>query len=310
MNNFEKINSLEFNFQEVALVGVTYNSAPLASFFAETAKNFKHVWIIDNCSQDGTVSAFIKKIPHARVIKLKENIGFGPANNHGFEMSLPFCNKVIFLNPDCKIDEASVRLLLKALDSNDSVAIASPVVFSDATDGANLKLRDYSKGYGKVPIESMKYSLGLPFIIPEACLDGACFAVDSRKFKEIGAFDENIFMYSEEDDISLRIFINGFKKVTVRDAHAQHIGGASSGASLRLSLRKKYHHRWSVIYMTRKYLGIWQSVWLSVKTIVIFPLAMLIYAVTLDKKNIIKWVAWFLAASDGIFSTKIFAKLL
>lgn len=299
-----------YSFEDVALIGVTYNSAAMADHFAQTAKLFRHVWVVDNASQDCTLGEFERAIPHAHIMALSENTGFGPANNRGFEASLAHCSKALFLNPDCQIDEASVRLLLQTMDADATVAIASPVVFSAVTQGANLKFRDYSLGYGKIPVTSLNDCCALPEVIVEACLDGACFAVDSKKFQTIGAFDENIFMYSEEDDISLRLSRHGMKKVTLRDAHAQHMGGASSGASLGLSLRKKYHHRWSVIYMTRKYLGAGQSFLLSAKTIITFPLALAFYTITFRKKHLVKWVAWFLAACDGLFLTKAFRKLV
>ena len=299
-----------FAFENVALIGVTYNSSALADHFAQTARLFRHVWVVDNASQDNTVSEFQRAIPQAQIMALSENTGFGPANNRGFEASLAHCTRAMFLNPDCQIDEASILLLLQNMDADASVAIASPVVFSGVTQGANLQFRDYSLGYGKTPVTSFNDSSGLPTVIVEACLDGACFAVDSKKFQTIGAFDENIFMYSEEDDISLRLYRYGMKKVTLRDAHAQHMGGASSGASLGLSLRKKYHHRWSVIYMTRKYLGARQSFLLSAKTIITFPLALAFFTITFKKKHLVKWVAWFLAACDGLFMTKAFRKLV
>jgi GT2 family glycosyltransferase len=299
-----------FSFEKIALVGVTYNSAALAEHFAKTATHFKYVWVVDNASQDNTVSEFQRAIPHAQIVPLAENTGFGSANNRGFEASLSLCSKVLFLNPDCQIDETSIRFLIEAMDADTSVAIASPVVFSEVTQGANLKFRDYTQGFGKVHVTSKQHSLSLPEIIDEACLDGACFAVDSRQFQAIGGFDENIFMYSEEDDISLRLNKHGMKKVTLRDAHAQHIGGASSGAGFGLNLRKKYHHRWSVIYMTHKYQGASQRFILSAKTIILCPLAMAIYAISFNKNNIIKWTAWFLAACDGLFLTKVFRRLV
>ena len=163
-----------FPFEDVALIGVTYNSAALADHFAQTAKSFRHVWIVDNNSKDNTVSEFRQTVPHAQILALSENTGFGPANNRGFEASLPKCSRALFLNPDCQIDEESIRLLLQAMDADASIAIASPIVFSDVTHGANLKFRDYTLGYGKIPVTSITYSTALPAVIEEACLDGAC----------------------------------------------------------------------------------------------------------------------------------------
>ncbi|MFM7009548.1 MAG: glycosyltransferase family 2 protein [Betaproteobacteria bacterium] len=299
-----------FAFENVALIGVTHNSASLANHFAQTARLFRFVWVVDNASQDSTVSAFQRAIPHSQIMALSENIGFGPANNRGFKASLAHCSKAMFMNPDCQINEGSIRLLIQTMDADASVAIASPVVFSDVTQGATLQFRDYTRGYSKIPVTSLSDSCALPEVIVEACLDGACFAVDSTKFQTIGAFDENIFMYSEEDDISLRLSRHGMKKVTLRDAHAQHMGGASSGKSLRLSLRKRYHYRWSGIYMAHKYLGARQGFLLAAKTIIIFPVAMAFYTITFNKRQLLKWTAWFMAACDGLFLTKAFGKLV
>lgn len=62
--------------------------------------------------------------------------------------------------------------------------------------------------------------------------------------------------------------------------------------------------------MTHKYQGARQSILLAAKTIIIFPLAMAIYGITCNRSNIVKWVAWFLAACDGLFLTKVFRKVV
>ena len=41
-------------------------------------------------------------------------------------------------------------------------------------------------------------------------ISGACFFLDKKKFDNIGLFDENIFMYSEEFDINRRIRAHGY----------------------------------------------------------------------------------------------------
>ncbi len=228
----------KFIFNDIALICVTYKSRNLANYFSQTARLFQNVWVIDNASNDGTIAEFQRHIPHAKILAMPKNIGFGPANNQGFYASQDTCSKVLFLNPDCTIDEESIHKLANALDQNPEAAIASPVVFSTTTYGANLKLRDLTKRYLASKASILEYSTNLPYIISDACLDGACFLAQSQKFQKIGAFDNNLFMYSEEDDISMRLHQKGHRKITVRDAHATHIGGASSDTNFRIELRK------------------------------------------------------------------------
>ena len=70
---------------DVTLVTVTYNSAKLAEFFGQSAHFFKQVVVVDNHSADATVEEFSKTVPHAKVLPLEKNIGFGPGNNAGLK---------------------------------------------------------------------------------------------------------------------------------------------------------------------------------------------------------------------------------
>ena len=296
----------DFPFENVALISVTYKSEKLAQHLAHTASLFRHVWIIVNNSQDDTIAAYRQAIPHATIVAQSINAGFGPANNVGFEASRADCQRALFINPDCTISEAAIRLLLEAADTHPDAAIISPIVFSTATQGANLKLRDYGAGYPAGQVRDLPYSHTLPAVIEDACLDGACFLVDSEKFASIGAFDNNIFMYSEEDDISLRVHKSRFRKITVRDAHAQHLGGASSTSSTRVELRKKYHQKWAVFYMLGKHKSPAVSKIAAGKTLLVAPIAILLYALLLQKRNFLKWSGWMLAALDTLSGKRYF----
>jgi len=298
-----------YAFNNVALITVTYNSAAMAVNFAKTAILFRHVWIADNQSSDNTPAKFLECVPHLNLLALPSNLGFGAANNIGFAASRESCSRVLIMNPDCSIDQASVRLLVSALDEHKNAAVVSPVVFPDKGGEPNLKLRDYSEGFRASEVRALSYSVQLPEIIHEACLDGACLLVESSRFEQIGAFDENLFMYSEEDDISMRLALFGFSKITVRDAIAKHIGGASSAYSTLVEIRKKYHQRWSSYYVISKYEGRPQSKWSCIKTLSGSPIALVFYSLCLNKKYLIKWLGWTLASIDSLLSSKIFRRI-
>ncbi len=86
-------------------------------------------------------------------------------------------------------------------------------------------------------------------------LIGAALFFPLSKFKRIGGFDENIFLFYEDDDICLRMSQAGFSLIHVDSAHADHDCGESTEKSLELDWCKNWHTGWSKAYMQKKYKG-------------------------------------------------------
>lgn len=294
---------------DIGLVTVTYESAGLVSYYQVTAKQFAHVWIIDNHSQDSSAALFQHALQHAEVLELKHNIGFGAANNVGFEKARLLSKYTLFLNPDCKISIPNILLLKDALELHPEATVACPAVFNTEGTCPGIKFRDYTQGYATQNVQKLEWNQQLPKIMPNGGIDGACFLVRNELFHKIGAFDENLFMYSEEDDIGLRLAAIGQTIVICPHSRAQHLGGASSKSSLRLKLRKAYHARWSRYYMLNKYAGRRAQTMAAMKSLLASPVAILLYAVTLQKRHLIKWIGNGLASVDGLFLTRYFRHL-
>jgi len=86
-------------------------------------------------------------------------------------------------------------------------------------------------------------------------LSGAVLLLRKPAFEAIGGFDPNIFMYFEDDDLSLRLRQAGHALVRVNAARARHIGGGSSGPSDAVLRFKQWHFAWSRLYIERKFNG-------------------------------------------------------
>ena len=76
---------------DVSVIIVNYNTCNLvkkcvASIFEKTKNVSFEVIVVDNNSKDGSVEAIIDEFPRVRVFPLKENIGFGKANNIGVNL--------------------------------------------------------------------------------------------------------------------------------------------------------------------------------------------------------------------------------
>lgn len=299
-----------FAFERIALVTVTYESERLAGFFAETGQLFRHVYVVDNHSSDGTVAAFQQHVPHAQILDQSENLGFGSANNVGFRAASADCAWVLFLNPDCQISETSVRQLLQTLLDHPQAVIACPVVVDAQGQGHGVRQRNYRLGYQHEVVDTIPLTPDTPTYLPHTCVDGACLLVDRQKFADMGAFNPALFMYGEEDDISLRALAHGYSIVTHTGARAVHLGGASSPATFRILLRKAYHGRWSRLYMMGAYISPDQRVLGALKTIVAAPLALLIFGLLFQKQQWIKWLGWLAAGIDALMPTRFFRRMI
>ena len=295
----------------IGLVSVTYNSSSLAKFMAETAKHFSNVWIVDNCSSDNPVEEFSVSIPHAEVVRLDKNLGFGAANNVGFTKSLSkSLDYTLFLNPDCQISPDNVLRLLKTLRANSETGIVCPRVYDENGKAYDTLQCNYRIPYSEKHVQHIDVARMDDPIVRNGWLEGACFLVKNEVFEKMGGFNENLFMYCEEDDIGIRLNRLGYEITTDTTASAVHIGGASTPPSLRIRIRKAYHVRWSRFYMTDTYVGKRKRVIEVLKTLVAAPIILPFYGIFLRKKYIIKWTGSLFAALDGITMSKHFRRYL
>jgi len=295
---------------DICLVTVTFNSEKVVANFSECANNFKKVFIVDNASVDSTEDLCKKYIPHAKFIKNDKNLGFSTANNIGFREALgtglKYC---IFVNPDCTIDVNSIRLLQRVFAIDERVAISNPRMMESGVILEDVLSWDYNKPYKNISpkIISIKNFKEGDFF-ENVCMNGACFMVDVEKFDKIEAFSDDIFLFMEEDDISLRVSGYGLKSVYVPSALAIHVGGGSTPKGVRIELRKLYNHKWSKLYLFNDHVGKFYRFLVALKLTVLAPLFFLVNILIFKKKNVKRWFAWWFAGLDGLFMTKFFRK--
>ncbi|OGH64941.1 MAG: hypothetical protein A2821_00495 [Candidatus Magasanikbacteria bacterium RIFCSPHIGHO2_01_FULL_41_23] len=117
----------------LSIITVTWNSIKniddqIQSVNAAVADlDYEHI-IIDNGSTDGTVELLQSKYNENDlqlcIIENKENVGFSAANNEGVAMAKG--DYLLFLNPDMRLEPASLRSLLEWMKDKPQVGIVSP----------------------------------------------------------------------------------------------------------------------------------------------------------------------------------------
>ena len=68
---------------QVTVITVTYNSSHCVPALAEGLRGVPHVTVADNASGDDSCAAVAAQLPAARLTRLPDNRGYGPANIAG-----------------------------------------------------------------------------------------------------------------------------------------------------------------------------------------------------------------------------------
>lgn len=268
----------------MTIVCVTYQSRTLIESLAARLQPFPHVLVIDNGSTDGTADAVHQLLPRARMVERSGNGGFGKANNEAMAIvDTPFA---LLLNPDCDIRPDGLLTLLETLHRYPSAGIVAPQSWRE-----NRKpQKSFRPAFYEPP-------LGTPYQVADATccaqwLNGCCLLLRTEAFRRIGGFDERFFLFYEDDDLCLRMRKAGFECLFEPAASARHTGGASSAPSVKLSFLKAFHYARSRHLAIQKYQGDVAGRRYLLKLMLVALPAALIYAVLLQRRHFIKWLAW------------------
>jgi hypothetical protein len=95
---------------------------------------------------------------------------------------------------------------------------------------------------------SLEQRANEPFVIDHPL--GACMLVRRKAYEECGGFDANIFMYSEEIDLTMRYASAGWQCWQVPQARVVHLGGRSTSQMPLAMQRELWRSR---LYIYRKH---------------------------------------------------------
>ncbi len=235
----------------VSVIIVTYNSAAvvrqaIASVVYHPA--VETIMVVDNASTDATVQEIKDSYPAILVLQNSENSGFGRANNLALRrVSTGFA---LLLNPDAMLQEGALDALLLSAEATPDAAILAPQLLWQNGEiwcsyKRNLFRRERSEGFG----------YAIEGDICAEFLSGAVWLVRMDAWRQVGFFDERIFLFYEDDDMCLRVRNAGYSALLVYDAKAVHLHGKSTPYGATIEALKQFHLTWSRLYMEQKYYG-------------------------------------------------------
>ena len=90
-------------------------------------------------------------------------------------------------------------------------------------------------------------------------------------------FDENIFMFFEEDDFFHQCFKNKKKIYLINNLRADHYDGSINDKTLKYDCFKKWHWEWSKFYFLNKHYNTILISFIALKSILKFSIKILIF---------------------------------
>lgn len=241
----------------VVAVVVAYESAQsLPGCIEALARQDVPVIVVDNASRDGTAAA--ARTAGARVMLNDKNEGYGRANNQGVRAAAD-ADWCLIINPDAVLDADCVRFLLHGAQRHPSAAILVPRLMEP--DGRTFE--HGSSVLSRAAPDQAEYVVDGDRVTP--FVSGTCMLVRRSAFLDVGGFDENIFLFYEDDDLCLRARQAGFTIVRIDSAIARHVRGGSSAPSPGRIFRSRWHQAWSRSYVCRKHGVADDRIWILIR---------------------------------------------
>ena len=210
------------------------------------------VLVVDN-SSDPEVEA-TSRAAGARYLDPGRNLGFATAVNLAVANLDSAVSDVLLLNPDATIDPVAVERLHRCLHTDARTACVAPAQRSP--DGEEQQV----EWYLPTPVRSWADAFGLGRLLKrgDRFIIGSVLLIRRCALDEVGPFDEDFFLYGEEQDWQRRALNAGWQVRMCPEVEARHVGAATSSSdpTFRDKLFAGGHERY-----TRKWHGAagWQS---------------------------------------------------
>ena len=193
-----------------------------------SVKNFEII-IIDNSNNISRKEKILEKFKIFKYFLNKKNLGFGKGNNIGIKN----CNTkyLLILNPDCVIPEETIFTLQKTLEKYPDCFISTPTLVDE-----NNNLTQNASAFPE--ISSIKEPVEIDGDICCQSALGAVMFCRTDELKDLGMFDENFFIFFEDDDLCKRIRLIKRSVIQLYNVKAIHQHG--QGKSVKNSFKRSF----------------------------------------------------------------------
>jgi GT2 family glycosyltransferase len=227
---------------DVTAVTVTLNGLPWVEQCLESLVGVETI-LVDHGSADGTVERVRERFPGVRVLE-QENRGLGAGLNAG--MRAAPARYHLLINSDAWLVGDALERLVAFADAHGDAAVVAPrlrnpdgtlqrsvrgfpTLWRVATEYLFVrKLAPHSRAFNAYYAGDFDHGSArrVEWVM------GSCFLVRGEAADQVGLFDEDFFLFSEETDWMYRFHRAGWAVWFTPDAEAVHVGGATHGGRM------------------------------------------------------------------------------
>ena len=208
----------------------------------KATQNFNaEIIVVDNNSPDDSCQMMKERFPDVILIENKENSGFPKGNNIGVKIASG--KYICILNPDTVVAEDTFEKVLAFAKKQENLGI----IGCKLIDGTGNFLPESKRGI-PTPFVAFTKIFSLYKLVPNIksfgkyyashlnenqtgkveILVGAFMVMRKETYDEVGGFDEDCFMYSDDIDLSYMVLKTGKQNYYFHETTVMHYKGEST----------------------------------------------------------------------------------
>jgi GT2 family glycosyltransferase len=216
----------------LSVIILNYNGEPflrpcLDSLRAQTLPGVE-VIVVDNASPDGSAEIVAREYPEVKLLRLAENRHFCGGNNAGLPLATG--RYVAFLNNDTRVVPEWAEEIVRAFGEHPEVGtVACRIVLADQPELLNSAGVEWTSGFFGRQIGALQSAADYAEERLVFGFEGGGCALRREVLDQVGSFDEDFQSHHEDQDLSFRVLLGGWKCLYAPGATVLHHVSATYG---------------------------------------------------------------------------------
>ena len=257
--------------QNLSIVIVTLKSEKVIHQCIKSLNQNIPIIVVEHSDNKKLKEDLEKKYNNLKCILAKSNLGMGSGNNIGLKAANT--DYVLLLNPDVLLEDNTIEELFLASQNLVNFSMLAPLEKNFNNYGF-LNKKKSNKNLEDAPFE-------VDFI------DGFAMLINKKKFKEIDYFDENFFMYLENNDLCKRSRDKGDLIYIVPKSKINHLAAKAVDKKYEdeVEFSRNWHWIWSKFYFNKKHYGFFKAFYEGFPRYCASILKFFFYSLIINKKK-------------------------
>jgi GT2 family glycosyltransferase len=258
----------------LALIVVNFNDIIDTKKYVKEVSQYKaidKIVVVDNLSnKPENAFQLLQELQNDKVdvISSRKNGGYAYGNNFGIsylESKNEHYEYYAISNPDVEISEDAIKRCIKVLDEDKSAGVVAPRMLNGKGKPVRRSAWKY-RTFGREVVHSLR-SLELLFYnvlrngeysetdyqklkLKVETISGAFFIIKKEAFDKINKFDENVFLFYEEDILAKQLQAENYNIYSLNDVNFKHYESQTIGKTFNYFRKMKELYNSKMYYHT------------------------------------------------------------